>query len=173
MVTPSYLWQTSCFRLNRRDRLVQSTYDPNDQGSPTGQHDKSICTPLCTAIYKMKMKNDRQTSYKHTLYVCITRHSCKCQNNFQNTDLELTPVAFQVRKSGKSKKRPTLRQNESLGKLFFSQSIFGVSISNDILPPTYFKTGWPVELMKSASFRARWSIHSITFCSRSPVDSVT
>lgn len=86
------------------------------------------------------------------------------------TNLELALVAFHVKKSGKSKKRPTLHQNVSRGIFFFSHNIFGVSISSDILPPTYFNTGWHVEFMKSASSRALWSIHSITFCSGSPAN---
>lgn len=76
-------------------------------------------------------------------------------------------MALQVRKSGKSKNRPALSQHSFL-IFFLSHSSFGVSISGDIFPPTYFKTGWFKLLISSASFTALWSNQRITFWSLLP-----
>jgi len=80
-------------------------------------------------------------------------------------------VALHVKKSGKSKKYPALFQHCSF-RFFFSQRSLGVSISSEILPPTYFRTGCFRLLMNSASSKARWSNQRITFCSLFPAQNL-
>ena len=80
------------------------------------------------------------------------------------------PVAFQVRKSGKSRNIPAFDQVS--GRFFLSQRSFGSCISMDTLPPTYLKASWSFELIKLTSSDALWSIHMIIFCSFSPTKDV-
>jgi hypothetical protein len=80
----------------------------------------------------------------------------------EHRDLDSLPVAFQVRKSGKSKNDPAL--SHWLGRCFLSHSNLGVSISREIFPPTYLRTEWLSRLIWAVSSDARWSSQRITFC---------
>ncbi|MCY1231421.1 hypothetical protein D9M72_438680 [compost metagenome] len=68
-----------------------------------------------------------------------------------------SPVAFQVRKSARSKNCQAVAK--TCGRFSFSQSSFGVCISGETRPPTYRSTSWPTALIRSAWPTARWSIH--------------
>lgn len=102
----------------------------------------------------------------------------------EQIDLDNDPVAFHVRKSGRSKKYFALDQasgrfchkvlsHEEFATIecyiyentCFSHSILGDCISNEIFPPTNFSTSCLVSLITTVSLAARWSSHMITFLS--------